>query len=104
DISVKSKKAANHIKHLLQSIRQNEECPFVVKVGNILGFLVHQSGLEIDKSKEKVILEVKALGNKKDLWHFLGQVNYLRRFISNLARKTIGFLDLLKLKVEEDFR
>ena len=42
--------------------------------------------------------------NKKELQKFLGQVNYLRRFISNLASKTKEFSDLVKLKDMEEFR
>ena len=42
--------------------------------------------------------------NKKELQKFLGQVNYLRGFISNLAGKTKEFSDLVKLKDMEEFR
>ena len=34
----------------------------------------------------------------------MGRVNYLRRFISNLAGKTKEFFDLVKLKDLEEFR
>ena len=46
----------------------------------------------------------KAPQNKKELQKFLGQVNYLRRFIFNLAGKTKVFSDLIKLKEVEDFK
>ncbi|XP_073294467.1 uncharacterized protein [Primulina huaijiensis] len=42
--------------------------------------------------------------NKKELQRFLGQLNYLRRFISNLAGKTREFSLLLKLKDSEEFK
>ena len=35
---------------------------------------------------------------------FLGQVNYLRTFISNMADKTKEFSNLVKLKDVEEFR
>ena len=35
---------------------------------------------------------------------FLGIVNYLRRFISNMVRKIKVFSDLIKLKEVEEFK
>ena len=40
---------------------------------------------------------------KKDLQKFLGKVNYLRRFISNLSRKVDAFTSILRLKSEAEF-
>ena len=39
-----------------------------------------------------------------ELQKFLGQVNYLRRFISNLAGKTKVFFYLIKLEEVEEFK
>lgn len=94
DIVVKSKKSDDHVEHLrkgFQRMRKHQlkinplKCAFGVKAGNFLGFLVHQRGIEVDQNKAKAILEAKPPQNKKQLQRFLGQVNYLRRFISNLA-------------------
>ncbi|CAN1171443.1 Retrovirus-related Pol polyprotein from transposon opus, partial [Linum perenne] len=41
--------------------------------------------------------------DKKELQRFLGQVNYIRRFISNCAGRTQIFSSLLKLRKEEEF-
>ena len=40
---------------------------------------------------------------KKDLQKFLGKVNYLRRFISNLFGKIDAFTPILQLKNEAEF-
>ena len=80
------------------------KCAFGVEAGNFLGFLVHQKGVEVDQNKAKAIISAKALHNKKELQKFLGQVNYLRRFISNMVRKTKVFFDLIKLKEVEEFK
>ena len=40
---------------------------------------------------------------KKDLQKFLGKVNYLRRFISNLSGKIDAFTPILRLKNEVEF-
>ena len=74
-----------------------------VHVENFLGFLVHQRGIELDQNKGKDITSAKAPQNKKELENFLGQVNYLKIFISNLEEKTKEFFDLVKLKDVEEF-
>ena len=77
DIVVKSKRANEHVDHLRKSFekmrhhqlkRNPLKCAFRVCAENFLGFLDHQRGIEVD---------------------------YLRRFISNLAGKTKEFSDLV---------
>ena len=58
----------------------------------------------MDQNKVKAIISTKAPQNKKEIQKFLGQVNYLRRFISNLVGKTKVFFDLIKLKEVEEFK
>ena len=55
------------------------------------------------KNKEKAITSANAPKNKKEIQKFLGHVNYLRRFISNLTGKTKEFSDLVMLKDMEEF-
>ena len=107
DIVVKSKKAAEHVNHLRKSFEMMRlhqlklnplKCTFGVQARNFLGFLVHQRGVEVDQNKAKAIISAKAPQNKKELHKFMGQVNYLRRFISNLVGKTKVLSDLIKLK------
>ena len=47
--------------------------------------------------------KVEAPACKKDLQKFLGKVNYLRRFMSNLSRKIDAFTHILRLKNEAKF-
>ena len=56
----------------------------------------------MDQNKAKAITLAKAPQNKKELLKFLGQVNYLRKFISDLAGKTKEFSNLVKLKDVEE--
>ncbi|XP_055960597.1 uncharacterized protein LOC130015093 [Mercurialis annua] len=113
DVVVKSKLIKDHLKNLEEAFRRMRvhclklnplKCAFGVKAGNFLGFLVHERGIEVDQNKTKAIREAKPPRNKTELQRFLGQVNYLRRFISNLAGKTKVFSELLKLKKEDVFR
>ena len=57
----------------------------------------------MDQNKEKAIASANAPQNKKELQKFLGQLNYLRIFIFNLAGKTKEFSDLVKMKNMEEF-
>ena len=47
--------------------------------------------------------KVEAPACKKDLQKFLGKVNYLRIFISNLFGKIDAFTRILRLKIEAEF-
>ena len=113
DIVVKYKKVVEHVNHLRKSFEMMRfhqlklnplKCAFEVQARNVLRFLVHQRGVEVDQNKVKAIISTKAPQNKKELHNILGQVNYLRRFISNLAWKTKIFSDLIKLKEVEEFK
>ncbi|XP_073130880.1 uncharacterized protein [Henckelia pumila] len=112
DIVVKSKNVEDHLDHLKNSFERMRnhdvklnplKCAFGVKAWNFLGFLVHQRGMDVNQNNSKVIMEAKPPCNKKKLQRFLVQVNYLRRFISNLVGKTQEFSPLLKLKDTEAF-
>ncbi|CAL9005967.1 unnamed protein product [Prunus brigantina] len=80
-----------------------KKCAFGVTAGNFLGFLVHQRGIEVDKNKATTIMAAPPSKTKKELQSFLGKVNFLRRFISNLAGKIRPLTPLLKLKDAERF-
>ncbi|GKV43753.1 hypothetical protein SLEP1_g51005 [Rubroshorea leprosula] len=113
DVVVKSNGEADHLVYLRKSFERMRQhglkmnplkCAFGVSASNFLGYLVHERGLEVDKNKTRAVIEAKPPLNKKELQRFLGQVNFLRHFISNLARKTRVFSPLLKLKSEADFK
>ena len=76
DIAVKSKKVAEHVNHLRKSFERMRphqlklnplKCAFGVQAGNVLGFLVHQRGVEVDQNKGKAIMSAKTPQNKKEL-------------------------------------
>jgi hypothetical protein len=112
DVVVKSQTFEEHIECLEKAflrMRRHQlkmnplKCAFGVKARNFLGFLVHDRGIEIDKNKAKAIIQAKPPTNKKELQRLLGQINFLRRFISNVAGRTKAFSPLLKLKSNEEF-
>ena len=113
DIVVKSKKTVEHVNNLRTSFKRMRlhqlklnplKCAFRVQAEIFLGFLVHQRVVEVDQNKVKTIISTKTPQNKKELQKFLGLVNYLRRFISNMEGKIKVFSDLIKLKDVDKFK
>jgi hypothetical protein len=80
------------------------KCVFGVSAGRFLGFIVHEHRVEIDPKKIEAIEKLKELTCKKDVQKLVGKINFLRRFISNLAGKIESFIPLLRLKHESDLR
>jgi hypothetical protein len=79
------------------------KCAFGVSAGKFLGFVIHEHGIEIDPDRIKSIRNVGPLTCKVEVQKFLDKVNYLRRFISNLAGKIDAFTPILRLKNDVEF-
>jgi hypothetical protein len=79
------------------------KCAFGVTASHFLGFVVHEQGIQIDPKKVESIRKIGEPTCKRDVQKLLGKINYLRRLISNLARKVELFLPLVWLKHSEDF-
>ncbi|CAN6547007.1 unnamed protein product [Malus baccata var. baccata] len=60
-------------------------------------------GVEVDKNKSRAIMESPSPTNKVQLQRLLGKINFLRRFIANLAGKIQPLTPLLRLKDKENF-
>jgi hypothetical protein len=112
DIVVKSAKFGSHITDLRTTFdkmcrygfKMNpHKCSFGVSAGKFLGFIIHKHGIEIDPDRIKSIQNVGAPTCNLEMQKFLGKVNYLRRFISNLVRKVDAFTPILRLKNNVDF-
>ncbi|KAM2913626.1 hypothetical protein COP2_044260 [Malus domestica] len=111
-VQTKSKTEKQHLidlRHALTRMRVHKlkmnpkKCAFGVRTGNFLGFLVHQRGVEVDKNKARAIMESLSPTNKVQLQRLLGKINFLRRFIANLAGKIQPLTPLLRLKDKENF-
>jgi hypothetical protein len=79
------------------------KCAFGVSTGKFLGFIIHEHGIEIDPIKIESGHKVQLPQCKNIMQKFLGKVNYLRRFISNLLGKISAFAPILQLKTEVEF-
>jgi hypothetical protein len=78
------------------------KCAFGVSAGKFFGFIIHEKGIDIDPKRIEAMKKVEAPACNKDLQKFLGKVNYLRRFISNLSGKIDAFTPILRLKDEAE--
>ena len=112
DIVVKSAEFSSHIANLRKAfdkmrqygLKMNpRKCAFGVSAGKFLGFVIHEHGIEIDPDRIKSIRNVGPPTCKVEVQRFLGKVNYLRRFISNLAGKIDAFTPILRLKNDAEF-
>ena len=112
DIVVKSAEFSSHIADLRKAfdkmrrygLKMNpRKCAFGVSAGKFLGFVIHEHGIEIDPDRIKSIRNVGPPTCKVEVQRFLGKVNYLRRFISNLAGKIDAFTPILRLKNDAEF-
>jgi hypothetical protein len=60
-------------------------CAFGLTSGRFLGFIVHKHVIQIDHKKIESIGKIGEPVCKKDVQKLLSKINYLLRFISNLA-------------------
>jgi hypothetical protein len=79
------------------------KCAFGVSTKKFLGFIVHEARIEVDPKRIESIRRIQEPTCKKEVQSLLGKVNYLRWFISNLARKVESLLLLVRLKQLKDF-
>ena len=79
------------------------KCAFRLSAGKFLGFIIHEHGIEIDPDRVKSIRNVGPPTCKLEVQKFLSKINYLRRFISNLAEKIDAFTPILWLKNDVEF-
>jgi hypothetical protein len=64
--------------------------------GKLLGHIISKEGIKIDPSRVEGILKIGTPRSKKEVQSFLGKVNFLRRFIPNLAKIIKHITNMLK--------
>jgi len=90
-----------HLKLVLQRcIEKNltlnwEKCHFMVKQGIILGHEISNRGIEVDRSKVKVIAKLPEPKCLKDIRSFLGHASFYRRFIKEFSKIARSLTNLL---------
>ncbi|KAG8485246.1 hypothetical protein CXB51_021354 [Gossypium anomalum] len=71
-------------------------CTFGARSEKLLGFVVSEKGTEIDPDKVKAKQELPLPHTQKEVRGFLGRLNYIARFISQLIEKCDPIFRLLK--------
>ncbi|GJP55984.1 hypothetical protein CLOM_g15021, partial [Closterium sp. NIES-68] len=104
-ILIYSKTREQHLKDLeavFQRLQQHQlitkgsKCEFLKQELEFLGHVISTEGIRIDPKKLQAIQEWKPPTNLQQLQSFLGFVNYVRRFMPNMAWLTGPLTDLLQ--------
>jgi len=105
DMISKSKTEEEHLanlRRLFERLKKHQlrlnpaKCTFRVKSGKLLGFILSQKGIEVDPKKVKAILEMPEPRTEKQVRGFLGRLNYIARFISQLIATCESVFKLLR--------
>eukprot|EP00253_Pinus_taeda_P015826 PITA_15826 len=105
DLTPFSKSDQEHLKHLRQifmtcrkyGISLNpKKSLFSHEEGKLLGHIISKDGIRIDPERIQAILQIPYPRNIKELQAFLGKINFLRRFIPNLAELIRLLRNMLK--------
>jgi hypothetical protein len=109
DVMVFSKNKEDHLAHLrsiLQRCRKYDislnpkKSLFVVGQGKMLGFIVSNEGMIIDPKRTQVISKLPAPSSKKSMQSFLGQINFVRRFVPSFSEMVRPLQNLIKKDVQ----
>ncbi|RDX70659.1 Tf2-6, partial [Mucuna pruriens] len=95
DMIMKSRTPDQHVEDL-RKLLNLAKCTFGVKVGKLLGFIVNEKGIQVDSDKIKAIWNMPTPKTETDVQGFLGRVNYIARFISQLTATCSPIFKLLQ--------
>ena len=104
DFSVYGKKFDDCLENLDKVLQRCEEkhlilnwekCHFMVREGIVIGHIVSERGIEVDKAKIEVIEQLPPLVNIKGIHSFLGHVGFYRRFIKVFSQISRPLTNLL---------
>lgn len=108
DVTVFLKKVDEHLAHLKQVFERCREygisinpkkCIFVVHEGKLLGHIVSKQGITIDPERVSAILDLPLPSHKKGQQIFLVRINFVRRFIPDIANCLKPLTVMLKKNV-----
>jgi hypothetical protein len=73
---------------------------FAVEQGKLLGFIVLSEGMIIDPERTQVISKLPPPLSKKSMQSFLGQINFVRRFLPIFSEMVRPLQKLIKKNVQ----
>jgi hypothetical protein len=80
-----------------------EKCHFMVKLGIVLGNVISERGIEVDKAKVETVEQLPPLKDVKSLRSFLGHAGFYKRFIKDFSKITKPLTHLFRKDVAFDF-
>ncbi|KAG7567995.1 Ribonuclease H-like superfamily [Arabidopsis thaliana x Arabidopsis arenosa] len=80
-----------------------EKCHFMVREGIVLGHKISENGIEVDKGKIEVIMQLQPPKTVKDIRSFLGHAGFYRRFIKDFSKIARPLTRLLCKEAEFEF-
>ena len=89
-----------HVKEVLQQLRDAKlfvklsKCEWHTQRTEYLGYIVTPQGISIDKDRVKTITEWPKPRTVRDIWVFVGFMNYYCRFITGFSRLALPLTKL----------
>ncbi|KAM1509347.1 hypothetical protein EV1_018329 [Malus domestica] len=80
-----------------------EKCHFMVRQGIVLGHIVSERGIEVDKSKIDLIRYLPSPTSVREIRSFLGHAGFYRRFIKDFSKISNPLCRLFQKDVAFDF-
>ncbi|KAM2692977.1 hypothetical protein EV2_007201 [Malus domestica] len=80
-----------------------EKCHFMVRQGIVLGHIVSERGIEVDKSKIDLVRYLPSPTSVREVRSFLGHAGFYRRFIKDFSKISNPLCRLLQKDVAFDF-
>ena len=89
-------------------VLKREKCHFIVKKGIVLGHVISNRGIEVDKEKSELISKLLSATNMKVVRQFLRHAGFYRRFINDFSKIAKPLYKLLEKDVkftwDEDYQ
>eukprot|EP00253_Pinus_taeda_P009085 PITA_09085 len=105
DITIFSKERSNHLHDLNQIFQRCKKYGislnpkksfFALDQGKLLGFIVSKDDIYIDPDRIKEISEIPFPHNKKSMQSFLGQINFVKRFVPDFSQIILPLQTMVK--------
>ncbi|CAN6695175.1 unnamed protein product [Malus baccata var. baccata] len=80
-----------------------EKCHFMVKQGIVLGHIIPEKGIELDKSKIDLVRHLPSPTSVGEVRSFLGHAGFYRRFIKDFSKIAQPLCRLLQKEVAFEF-